>query len=361
MSGGRNSYLAGSDGRGASSVLGVVLLVGIAVVVAVPVVTAGLMIAEEFGTSPPAAQFQTTDSRTGVGFVHVGGNQVDTDNLYVKTEREQIPVSNLTDKDVLTAGTQFAVQPRGASSLSLVWRNEGTTTVLDTVESYTSTAVFDSTGSPQSLDVSNTETVGIEVVGPGGQSGGYTNTSRGITDGGASNGGFVNGTVDVSEIDELDIYVGESPEATVANPTGGWGWRDGGAPYQGSNFVGGGGGGASAVVADGRSILVAHGGGGGTDWDTFTFYAGGGGGGGGTGGPLWFNDKAEDGEGTGLGGDGAGGTTGGDEDSFVPATPGGAEIAAPSLVTDGVRKTGGGESPDTDGVVRITYTVGDEE
>jgi hypothetical protein len=255
----------------------------------------------------------------------------------------------------------LTVQPRGADRIDIVWKEGDRSALIETIDSYQSTAVFEFTGEAQSLDVSETASVEIELLGAGGEPGAYTNTSAGITAGGATAGGFITMTLDVSDTDQLDIYVGGSPESTAANPAGGWGWLDGGAPDSGSGFVGGGGGGATAMLGDGTVFAVAHGGGGGADWDTYTFYPGGGGGGGGRGGTAWYAPppKAENGDGTGLGGDGAGQADGGggDESSFIPGTPGQAELLQPSLATEVKRDTRPGAGPGTDGLVRVTYTI----
>jgi FlaG/FlaF family flagellin (archaellin) len=336
-------------------------MVAVAVVIAVSVAAFGFAFMNVISDPAPSASFEAVESDRGVAVVQVAGDEIQTDSLFVNFNDERVPATELTDVETISAGTELQFQPRGAETIELVWETESEdSAILYTIDSYKSTAVFEFDGpQPHSLDVSATETVNVSMSGPGGQSGSYTNRSMGVTDGGASHGGAFTGRLNVSEVDALSIYVGESPEATASNPVGGWGYLNGGAPYQTSVDQGGGGGGATAILADGTEVAIAHGGGGGAGWDTFTFYPGGGGGGGGDGGPTWFGGTGADGEGSGSGGDGAGGTDGGNEDSFISATPGGVDVVADQLLTETSAQEGGGAPPDQDGEVRITYTVGD--
>lgn len=338
-----------SDSRGVTPVVGIVLFVAVTLILAAPVLVFGMEFAGQTSDPAPTTRFETVDARVGLGVEHTGGDSVDAENLYFQFGDESVPATNLTSRDSIAVGTTLTFQPRGADEIDLVWRSDGDSQVIKTIRSYSSTAVFEFTGEEaKTLDVSNTDNVTVSVAGAGGESAGYSS--------GAS-GGLVTATLDVTDVDKLTIYVGESPSSTPSNPVGGWGWKSGGAPNAGAGFVGGGGGGATAIIADGTPVLVADGGGGGADWDTYTFYAGGGGARGGDGGPLWWGDSAGSGGGSGLGGDGAGGTVGGDESSFVAATAGGAEVLDSRTVSNAEVETGGGSGAGGDGRVTITYTV----
>ena len=357
-----------SRSRSASSVVGNLLMVAITIIIAVPVVLLGLTLVGGLGEVPPTAQFETFESETGVGLVHVAGDELRTDNLHFQFDQQSVPATRFTDTETITAGTRMTFQPRGAESIQVVWEADTEeTAILHTVESYTSTAVFQYTGESKQLDTSHTQSVTVEVIGAGGESVRSLSGELDSSLGGA--GGYVNGTLDVATLDELTLYVGESPNSTPVRPVGGWGWQDGGAPASTSVGTGGGGGGSTAIVADETPLVIAHGGGGGADYDTYSFAAGGGGGGGGDGGWNGFGtptEDAESGEGTGKGGDGAGGPAGNENDrnvtqAFNPATDGGAEIPTPELVIDGTTVAGGGSPPGQDGIIRVTYSVGKQD
>ena len=184
-------------------------------------------------------------------------------------------------------------------------------------------AAFDDLDTPgvYSADVSEVVVIELAVAGPGGGGAGYDTDDEGdARDGG--DGGYVEGTFDVSEFDSLDIVVGEGGgggDMLLGPGDGGAGYSEGGAGgFDEDHTAGGGGGGTTALEADGTTLAVAGGGGGGSAWDEWTTGTGsdesGGGGGaaGGEGGSTSFyggtdgeDAEAADGEWGTVGGDGA--------------------------------------------------------
>ena len=155
---------------------------------------------------------------------------------------------------------------------------------------------FSYTGSPESLDVSEYDQIEVMMTGAGGGGAGndpgWFQSGR-QEDGG--DGGYLNAIFDVSEIDNLEIYVGgggEGGEQGTNNASwGGWGRASGGKGSE-SNTGGsdaGGGGGSTEILGDGIFLGAADaGGGGGAYFDTRVGsnwrHGGGGGGSGGDGG-----------------------------------------------------------------------------
>lgn len=188
------------------------------------------------------------------------------------------------------------------------------------VSAYDNTETFKYQGSSETWTVPDgVEEAFIEVEGPGG-GGGYE------TAGG--DGGYVEGTVDVSGRDALDIYVAGGGEQ-YDEEDGGWGRVDGedGASWSGA------GGGMSAVVYDGTGLLKAGGGAGGSD--------------------SLGDDE---------GGDGADSEVGGSavaEDDGEPGTGAAAGEVSDVDITSGGGASGGVEEEDgEDSEIRIHYDEG---
>lgn len=207
--------------------------------------------------------------------------------------------------------------------------------VLKPVEEYRDT--FEFTGEDETVSVSNITHLDVELMGAGG--GGPTGTG---TRGG--DGGKVIATLNVSDFDEITVWIGEGGEGAEGSDDygeGGWGRHSGGDGYDASDISisrgSGGGGGSTEIVADDGTFLAAAdaGGGGGYEGSQWTF-----GGGGGARGGLGGEDVDEPAEGEGYGGHG------GDPDGHVhgdpDGQPGGAEINESYVVGDPIIQTGGG-------------------
>ena len=151
-------------------------------------------------------------------------------------------------------------------------------------------------------------------------------------------GGFVNGTVAVNGDDNLEIWVGESPDYG----SGGWGRHDGGDSGYSSSTAGGGGG-STELLLNGNLLAAADAGGGDSGCYADSRIAGGGGARGGAAGTGDY--QAQDGEGKGLGGDG-GDNTGDDCNSGEPGGDGGAEAGTPLNLDENIT---GGATKDSDG------------
>lgn len=149
-------------------------------------------------------------------------------------------------------------------------------------------------------DVSDIDFIRVELDGPGGGGAAYDGEDEGDAgDGGP--GGSVEAVFNVSEINQIEVYVGEGGGGgeDAAAGEGGDGRAAGGDgglhddPEFGFHAAGGGGGGETAIVAENEThtfpIAAADGGGGGGAWDADAGVccdeaAGGGGGAGGQGG-----------------------------------------------------------------------------
>ncbi|MFW5907091.1 MAG: InlB B-repeat-containing protein [Candidatus Natronoplasma sp.] len=192
-----------------------------------------------------------------------------------------------------------------------------------------------------SVDVSEYTSIYVELEGGGGAAA-YEGTATWYSPGG--DGGALEGWFDVSNFDELEIWVGEGGEYSDNGGPGGWGRHSGG---DGGDYAGGGGG-STEILADGTFLAAADaGGGGGAWWDYgvgYTTYGGGGGARGGQGGNA--DNPGENAEGTGTGGDGA-------DDSEEDGGDGSGEYDnAYWLGGPGWEKGGGGrggEDPEDDG------------
>jgi len=354
--------------RAVNTVVGTVILVGVVVILAAAVGVFVLGIGGTMFESPPSAMVEVEPQPDGNDLTHMSGDPLETSRLYLRGEGTEIPMAELTDTETLEADTvslpTFPVSPEDGSpgELQLVWEGDHTETVVTTVDEYSASTTFTFEGEePQVFDASAIDQAYVEVAGAGGEPADFPEASYG----GAGAGGHLTMTLDVSNLDELEMYVGESPESTRDDPAGGWGWLDGGKPDSGGDsFVGGGGGGATAILGDDTLLAVAHGGGGGGDWDTNTVYGGGGGGGGGEGNNGWWGGTptGEDGEGDGLGGDGAGQEGGDGEDmptdSFISGTSGQAELEEPGVASNVEIDERSGASPGQHGEIRVTYEIG---
>jgi len=207
--------------------------------------------------------------------------------------------------------------------------------VLEPPEDYLETLEF--IGESETISVANTTHLEVELLGAGG--GGPTGTG---TRGG--DGGRVQATLDVSQFDEITIWVGEGGEGAEGSSDygeGGWGRHRGGDGYDASDISlsrgSGGGGGSTEIVADDGTFLAAAdaGGGGGYDGSSWTF-----GGGGGARGGLGGEHVDEPAEGEGYGGHG------GDPDGHVHGDPngqpGGGEVNEDYVVGEYTIEIGGG-------------------
>ncbi|MFP3871806.1 MAG: CARDB domain-containing protein [Candidatus Natronoplasma sp.] len=207
---------------------------------------------------------------------------------------------------------------------------------LDAVEVGSET--FNFTGEKETVDVSGYSQMKVEMWGAGG----------GGEDGddyyAGGDGGYVEALLNVSEFDELDIWVGEG--GGYGGP-GGWGRHNGG---DGDTNTGGGGGSTEIVADDGTFLAAADAGGGAGYLGWIIDYEGGGGARGGEG----YND----GEGEGRGGDGGiGGSDG---------APGSGEINFDLLldeaeITRGDGSSGGLGGDGSDGLISTTYYANEYE
>lgn len=151
----------------------------------------------------------------------------------------------------------------------------------------------------------------------------------------AGYGGKAIASLDVSEINELEVYVGGTGGEEIEKDPhiAGWGWKKGGDGVEmADQFYSGAGGGASAIINDEDPIIVTDGGGGGMVWDTYTFLSGGGGARGGISHTNNWGTPAENGEGNGYGGDGGYGNVANNANSAVPATDGSAEVMIEDMI-----------------------------
>ena len=204
----------------------------------------------------------------------------------------------------------------------------------------------DTNGSAISVDVSEYDSVQVDLNGAGGEG---ATTSGG-------DGGFISATINTESENTLQVYPGEGG----SEPAGGDGYYtggDGGSDPDTSVDAGGGGGSTTIFDGGGTELIHADGGGGGSrsltsDGVNYKFGGGGGarGGTGGTGSGGDVNVDGEDGDGSGFGGDG------GDEtDTTQTAGESGGAEAVDSRVTVLDSETGGGN--DGDGEITITPRV----
>lgn len=170
------------------------------------------------------------------------------------------------------------------------------------------TVTYNYTGSKESVDISNIDTIDFQVEGAGGSD--------------ADNGGpggdpyRITGSIDVSNLSNLELWVGQGGATSdpQQDPSwgGGWGRANGGDGTDAGTSPGtysGSGGGSTEIVCDSTDIIEA-GAGGGAGRDGNREHGGGGGGAGGSGGYGEYVDAlnsdyaGEDAEGSGVGGDG---------------------------------------------------------
>ncbi|MEF8873941.1 MAG: hypothetical protein V5A88_04630, partial [Candidatus Thermoplasmatota archaeon] len=221
-------------------------------------------------------------------------------------------------------------------------------------------------GPSETVDVSNTAEIEVQMSGAGGGGDMWTEGAGGYAGG---DGGYVEATLDVSDFDQIDIWVGERGEGgeEFVQASGGWGKASGGGGYlEADNASTGAGGGSTEIWAsDGTPLAATDAGGGGGSYYEFIGYLEYGGGGGaraGTGGtgddgvgedadpadPEWDSN--------GYGGDG------GDYANNLEGGLGGGEVNSDYLVGEpqidiGEGKPGGGPDgqPGTNATVQVTY------
>ena len=253
---------------------------------------------------------------------------------WVQAGRVDSSSSTYSDSE-LNESTQYFYRIKAKNKVGYSdFSESGSATTLD---NYTYSYQF--TGEPISVDVSDFFVIDIEIFGAGGGAGdsfGYYGGS----------GGYFEGSFNVSEMDELEIWVGEA--GSQGGP-GGWGRSSGG---QGDSTAGSGGG-STEILADGNFLAAADGGGGAGDHiHSVHGYPRNDGGGGGSGGSGY-----QDGESPlpprseGFGGDG------GSEETTVDGNPGGVYYNEDYLLDEQVwsQEVGGGNGSGEDGMVVIHY------
>ncbi len=213
------------------------------------------------------------------------------------------------------------------------------------------TEVYDEPGDSITMDVSEIDIIKVKMWGAGGGGGWH---------GSGGSGGYIEVILDVSEFDELEIWVGGAGEYAGGSPgPGGWGRYEGG---DGADWAGGGGG-STEIWADydhetndGTFLVAADAGGGGAEYaNGFTNSLGGGGGARGGEGGDGDQDSGEDAGGEGFGGDGGDGFFGAEDGG-----DGGQQIDSDYSIGDlteiqGAGSSGGGPGEDgSDGLVEIT-------
>jgi hypothetical protein len=191
---------------------------------------------------------------------------------------------------------------------------------------------FNYTGSKETVDVSADSNLTIEMIGAaGGKDSRFSDTSSG-------SGGYLKFELDVSSMNQLQLWVGETG-GSGSYATGGWGRFNGGDIT--GNISGAAAGGGSTHIADsnGNDIAVADAGGG---YEGYYDNGGGGGARGGVGG-----EWGEDGGGTGFGGDSPDDT----------GEPGGQELITGTLIEE---QTGGGATEGNHGQIKFLGKQSDE-
>lgn len=213
---------------------------------------------------------------------------------------------------------------------------------------------FDFTGSVQSMDVSDAQTIAVEINGAGGQPGRSIYSSGGP----GGTGAYLQADIDVSNYNTIDIYVPGGYTEFFDDNGSNWGYHNGGNPNETTSELGGYGAGSAEIVLGGtgghRFASVGGGGGGGCSGDSV--YEPHGGSGGGSGGAAGSGDGADDGDpgdgsltSGGAGGDGAfeaDGEAGGD---------GTVDILDSTYIESSTSTTGGGN--DGHGQITVSYTL----
>lgn len=119
-----------NDFRGVVPVISVILVVGIAVVLAAVTSVLALGLGEELSDTGPTASFEVDKQNSIVVLTHGSGDTVEATNLDVKGA-----AAWSTPSDQITAGERITVVPdSGVEEIAVTWVAQDTSTILTTVE-----------------------------------------------------------------------------------------------------------------------------------------------------------------------------------------------------------------------------------